>query len=372
MSVVNIKSENDLSGFYVIYRGSCLNERPGIYGLSHLMEHLVCKSFDYMQNDLEQDGISWNAYTANNMIVFYFNGLDDKLEKYKKPILEGLLKFEVTEKEFENERKIVLEEYLDSFNGQPESHSLNLMRKLFKYYNPIGLREDLTEITLSDCHDFFKLQYSKPHQIVNVSKYSEFKTDIIFSKKEFDGFDFSYKTGFEKFPIEKLNDFDGKVSIINLSPVVSEDFAYVDFITRMLGAGLNSPLYQEVREKNGLVYYINCYQEPMSFNNSLINISTVTSEENVDLVQDIIHGILKNKDKFLEAKRFEIIKESLKVSKRKREINKHNIDYDMLMPKEWQVFNIIDTITLEEIHRVCDKYFNFDTYYKSRDDKEFV
>ena len=54
--------------------------------------------------------------------------------------------FNVKKSEFENERKIVLEEYMDSFNSQTEVHMLNLSRKLFNDYDPIGLREDLEKL----------------------------------------------------------------------------------------------------------------------------------------------------------------------------------------------------------------------------------
>ena len=113
MSVLNVKSETDLSGFYIVYKGSVCNEKKGWYGLSHLMEHLICHSFDDMYDDFDRDGIANNAYTSDNEIVFYFTGLDEYLVKYKDEILKRILKFGVTEEMFQNERKIVLEEYKD-------------------------------------------------------------------------------------------------------------------------------------------------------------------------------------------------------------------------------------------------------------------
>ena len=101
--IVNLKSQTELSGFYIIYEGSTNLEKPGWYGLSHTMEHLVCKSFFHLIEDFDKFGISWNAYTDTNNIVFYFTGLDSKLNKYKEKILDVISKFEITKKEFENE-----------------------------------------------------------------------------------------------------------------------------------------------------------------------------------------------------------------------------------------------------------------------------
>ena len=141
--IINLKSQTELSGFYVVYEGSTNLEKPGWYGISHLMEHLMCKNFDHLQEDFDKDGIDWNAYTSGNEIVFYLTGLEEKVNKWKGEFMDLLGQFNVTKEDFENERKIVLEEYMDSFNSQTEVHMLNLSRKLFNDYDPIGLREDL-------------------------------------------------------------------------------------------------------------------------------------------------------------------------------------------------------------------------------------
>ena len=67
-----------------------------------------------------------------NEIVFYLTGLDEKVNKWKGEFMDLLGEFNVTKEQFENERKIVLEEYMDSFNEQTQCHMLNLSRKLFK------------------------------------------------------------------------------------------------------------------------------------------------------------------------------------------------------------------------------------------------
>ena len=81
MAVINVKSPTDLSGFYVVYNGSVQNEKKGWYGLSHLMEHLMYHRFDDLLDDFDKDGISSNAYTSDNNIVFYMTGLDEYLNK---------------------------------------------------------------------------------------------------------------------------------------------------------------------------------------------------------------------------------------------------------------------------------------------------
>ena len=131
--ILNLTNETELSGFYVFYKGSTLNERVGIRGISHLMEHLMCKGIIQFTDEFDQNGISWNAGTGDDYIVFYFTGLEEKLDLFRDRIVTALSTFKVTEKQFENERKIVIEEYKDAFNDQAEYHMENLDRKFFRF-----------------------------------------------------------------------------------------------------------------------------------------------------------------------------------------------------------------------------------------------
>ena len=80
--IVNLRSQTDLAGFYIIYEGSTNLEKKGNYGISHLMEHLCCKSFEHLREDFERQGIDWNAYTSDNEIVFYFTKGQRTLRDY--------------------------------------------------------------------------------------------------------------------------------------------------------------------------------------------------------------------------------------------------------------------------------------------------
>lgn len=366
--IINLKSQTDLSGFYVVYEGSTNLEKSGWYGISHLMEHLMCKNFDHLQEDFDRDGIDWNAYTSGNEIVFYLTGLDDKVNKWKGEFMDLLSQFNVTKEQFENERNIVLEEYMDCFNDQTQSHMLNLGRKVFNDFDPIGLRQDLEKMKFMDCLNFFELQYSKPTKIINVSKNKEYKNNTIdFAEREI-----IKPVTFGNFenPLELNNDFKDKTSIIMLSPVIEEDFAYVHFINSMLSLGLKSPLYQEIREKRGLVYYVHCYQSRMN-RQGVSSISTQTSNKNFNAVVDSVKTVLDNPSKHLTKDRFNLVKEFYKVRMQKDEILRHNNVNKWINPEGWSVYDILDDVKLKKINEVYEKYFKFDNFYISSDKKEF-
>ena len=109
----------------------------------------MCKNFDHLQEDFDKDGIDWNAYTSSNEIVFYMTGLEEKVEKWKYEFIKLLGGFNVTKEDFENERKIVLEEYMDAFNNQTSAHEMNLLRSKFNDFSPIGAKKDLQDLKYS-------------------------------------------------------------------------------------------------------------------------------------------------------------------------------------------------------------------------------
>ena len=366
--IINLKSETELSGFYVVYEGSTNLEKPGWYGISHLLEHLCCKSFDHLQEDFDRDGVDWNAYTSGNEIVFYLTGLDEKVNKWKGQFVDLLGQFKITKEDFENERKIVIEEYLDAMNGQTEVHQINLSRKLFNDYDPIGLKEDLEKLKFMDIINFWELQYAKPTKVINVSKNNPYKNKTL---------DFAERTivksvsfGDHKVPFELGNEFKDKSSLVMLSPVIDEDFAYVHFINAMLSLGLKSPLYQEIREKKGLVYYVHCYQSRMN-QQGINTIATQTSNKNFKAVVEATKTVLENPKKYLTKERFDLVKDYYKVRMQKDEILRYKNVNQYINPEGWSVYEILDTVNLKKIKEVYEKYFKFENFYISNDKTEF-
>jgi len=366
--IINLDNQTDLSGFYVVYNGSTNIEEPGNFGISHLMEHLLCKSFDHLQDTYEENGLSWNAYTSPNEIVFHLSGLDENVQKYKKEFVDLLSEFNVTKSDFEKERRIVLEEYMDSFNDQVSSHYLNLDRKLYGSYNPIGKRKDLENLKYMDCLNFFEKQFLNPSKIINVSKHDEFNYDV-----KTDGMDIDSEPKFDPnrdFEFEDGNSFKDKSSLILKTPIIDSDFPEIKFINLMLSHGLNSPLYDEVREKRGLVYFINSAVSRMN-KKGCINISTLTSNENTDGVIEAIDSVLSDKDRVINEERFNIIKKSTKINLKQQDINRHMSVNKWINPKGWNLSDCIDDISIEKCGEIFDKYFNVDDFYISNDKKEF-
>lgn len=368
--VINVKSNNALSGIYIIYRGSTANEKHGNYGISHLMEHLMCDGVKHLEKDFQQHGINHNAYTSDMEIVFYITGLDEHVLKFRDEYIKSITEHVITEERFNDERKVVIQEYNNRSNNQMYVHQSNLFRKLYDNFGPIGKLEDLEALTMDDVNEYRQHQYAKPTQIIYVSQDHELPEDLM----EFDNRTYkdtiTRKEGHEVI-IEGDNKSD-QSSVSYMSDVVKDDFAVAGLICFMLGSGMTSPLMDELREKRGLVYGFWCYMDYIDENSAVINIAAEMVHNNVDEFMSTLDMVLDNKVKYLTQERLDIIKQYVKIKEEKIDINRHAQSFvsGIIDPEVFDVAAIVGTIGLERVHEVYDKYFT--NWYKSVDTKEFI
>ncbi len=360
--IQNVKSSTDLSGMYIHYQGSTINESKGMLGISHLMEHLICKSWEDMEDVFAQKGIDWNAWTSNDSIMFYWLGLDEYLKPFKKDLIKRISKFSITEKQLENEKKIVIEEYNNYFSMPREAHSMNLSRIKFNDFDPIGLREDIENIDLKMCKEYFDFQFKNPHKIINISKNSPLTMNsLVFNDIEYHK---SYKLGNYNNKVENMCQSDNN-SIIYYSDIVSKDFAYIKFICKMLSDGLNSPLMQEVREKRGLAYGIGAYLTQLSSSEGSIKIFTDVSDTSFATISSVVEEVLDNPDKYITQKRLDIVKEGIEIKLKKDKINQYKSYESFIMKDDAKISLILPDINLEKVLEVYNRYFKFKKFSMS-------
>ena len=368
--IFNKKSKTELSGFYIVYDGATMNEYKGVYGISHLIEHLMCNKIKEIEDDMHQDGIVYNASTSSHNVGFHIHGLDKYVKKYRNKIFDIVTHLDITRKILDNEKRIVIEEYNNYFNNQAYAHLSNLKRRLLNHYGAGGLREDLENLSLKNVIDFHGEHFTRPSKVFNISKSNPFTKRIKFEERS-EAPEVSFEV-ISSAPWEDLGKFEKESSIINISPVIHKDFAIIDFICDMLSLGLTSPLYKEIREKRGLVYYLWCYQMILNLKNSAINIATVSSNENVDKIQDLIRKVLRNKSMWMTPARFKMVKNYHLIREKKLQIELYKNAMQCIdVPPEWDIDIVLRTLTLDKVRAVYDKYFDIDGFYRSVDKEEF-
>lgn len=357
--IINLKSQTEFAGFYIVFEGTTNIEDKGTRGISHLIEHLICKTFQDLRNDFQKEGIDWNASTTNNLMVFYFTGLEKKLKPFRNRIIDRIFDFDISKKDFETERKIILEEYSDTINKQTKKHLLNVYRKYLNNFAPIGFKTDLEQLRFIDVLNFYEKNYNNPTKIINVFKSSKFESNVIDFNETREYKDYTLAE-YKNELIENTGKQD-KTSVIFMLDLQKDEVDKIKIIAKLLGHGLESPLYKEVREKNALCYSIR--SDIDRFNQqALFKIQTLTQKGQEDKVKEVITKVIKNPTKYITKERFEIIKNNLLVQKEKDEINRYQNVQDLLNPEKFSIYREINKVNLKKIFEIYEEKFDIKNF----------
>ncbi len=154
------------------------NERPGITGLSHLFEHMMFngaarygpKQFDRV---LEARGGHSNAYTSNDLTVYYEDFAAEALATVVDLESDRMRSLRIDDEALEQEREVVKEERRlrtdDSVYGLMEEALEALVHQAHPYRWPvIGWMSDIERITRADCEAYFRTFYAPGNAAIYV------------------------------------------------------------------------------------------------------------------------------------------------------------------------------------------------------------
>ena len=349
-----------LTSLNIVFPTGCAYEKPGQRGISHLMEHLITKSVDKYMDRFTNDCIDFNASTSQNYVVVYFRGLEDKLTTdFKQELVKALLNdyVNITKEEFDNEKKIVMQELLDSYEDPNDGHYTNLIYNYFDVHDPTGIPADIDAFTYEQMLQTAKDFYTKPLRIIEVGKTRSDFSDIEFLDTMPEPVTLKFKDRKQEImPVadsEKVNVF-----VFSKIPVIKTEYPNAFIGMQMLCDGLNSPFCQEIREKRGLSYYV-MGDIHLVTKNGILVMNACTDEEHAQELVDLFKDMCKNVTKYLTRERYEIIINQIKTMFRmKKCLRWKNVGdlINMEMPnlEEW----INDgKIQYERVVGVIQKYF---------------
>ena len=354
-------------GFYGLgYHFGSSSERPGSRGTSHLMEHLICKTFDDLLATITRNGIDYNAYTADDRVVFWFQGLNESLQAVL-PLLEtrilGLSPL-WTPEQFENEKKTVLQEYADNFNDPVFGCYSNLLRQHYEDFGPIGEKKDLLAFTYEESLNAGQA-FKTPNQIVQVGATPftgltvpgelplRVPRQLIFSQ--------DHHTPLEVVPSEDKT----VVCLMGNHPVDSSLMAKISLTQDCLNNGLESPLYQEIREKRGLSYFSYGFMETIGRDTFPVFFSCTTNDRVQELV-DVYQTFFQKEFKDLVTReRFNDCQMDLKISQKKKKVLPHSGWGPELLKAHDRYAGAVD-MSFDEAIALAGEYFTLDKLHLDR------
>lgn len=356
-------------------------------GISHFLEHMAFKGTEKRPSAMDIssliDGMGgeFNASTGKEVTAFYIKSAADKAELSMDVLSDMLKNSKLDSSEIEKEKGVIIEE-LNMYEDSPMRDIGDVYERLTYGDTPLGWniggeKEIIRKTTRDDFLTYMKSLYS-PHNMTVVfaggienKKAVELAEKYLGNMHSFDTLTFDeYKVSQAKPRLFlKTKKTEQAHLAIGFKTVKNEhpDKYPLEVLAAILGGGMSSRLFHEVREKRGLGYYVStssdCYQDA----GSIVTMAGVDPKS----IKDAISIILEEHKKILDPK-FKITNSELRKAKEylkghmvlglenSRSVAYHYAAQELLekeIDNPDQIMNKIDAVTIERIENAAKKYF---------------
>ncbi|HAT4132842.1 TPA: insulinase family protein [Clostridium perfringens] len=392
LKVITIKKDTRLASINIGVNIGSLYEDEKELGMSHFVEHMLFKgtknrSNEQLNRELEFLGGDYNAYTDYISTVYSITCLDEEFEKGIELLSDMILNSSFDEKEMKKEKGVVLSEIKSDKDDIEDlsisrTHEYAFDKSALK--NSIaGTEEHVKGFKRKQVYDFYKKYYTPDNcVIVTVSAFSHEQmqkiiTDLfgkwegkshkkaeIIKEENKELIKTTYKSQIEQGTVTYLYAF---------KEVCEKDKLPLKILSYKLAESSNSILFRELREERGLAYDVYS-QMDLDENVNIMNIFTSVREESIDEVIEVIDKAIldiKNKDINFDEDMLCMMKKTHKTGVVSTLEDCSSLCSYVLVQslagKDITEFinsmEELETLTGEDIYRVCNKYLNKPTIH---------
>lgn len=251
-------------------------------GLAHFLEHMFFKgttkrpSARAISEELDSIGSVYNAFTAKDRTAYYAKVSSRYLDQALDVITDIYLHSTLPGKEIAKERGAVIQE-IDMYEDMPMRTIDNVFDELiFGNEHPLGRtilgpKENIRKFARKDFAEYLKKHYTPASTVVCIA--GSFSTPKVLAKtkREFGrlkGGEVSKYIPFAQSQIaprvaikEKKTDQTQLMLGVPAYPYLHKDEFALSVLATILGGGMSSRLFLEVREKRGLAYSVHAWAE---------------------------------------------------------------------------------------------------------------
>ncbi|MGN1208120.1 MAG: M16 family metallopeptidase, partial [Christensenellales bacterium] len=313
VAVNSMKGFEGVSFKMFVFTGSSNESDPKDYGISHLIEHMFFKgtktrtSFDIVK-EFDDFGIQSNAYTSKTETCYFTYGTGESLEKSVEIMSDMLFNSTFDETELKREKEVVIEE-LKMYQDRPDAVCEIVMDSVFfegtNYaHDIVGTKKSVRDISREQIFDYFKKRYVPKNIVLSFAGNVDDKKATALVEKYFEphfkkGEDFVFaptKSDFEiakkqKLVVKETNQAQIAIAFKTENRYDREKLPQNVLISQMLGGSMGSRLFQEIREKLGLVYTISTFNDATELA-GMFSINFGTSLNKVELALQTIKKVL--------------------------------------------------------------------------------
>lgn len=251
-------------------------------GLAHFLEHMFFKgttkrpSAKAISEELDAVGAVYNAFTSKERTAYYAKVGARHLDTALDVISDIFLNSKLPEKEITKERGAVIQE-IDMYEDMPMRTVDNVFDELmFGGDHPLGRtilgpKENIRTFTRKDFAAYLKRNYTPLNTVVCIAGSFDEKKVSAKIKKDFGKLPHGNPPNFIPFASaqkepriaikEKKTDQTHFMLGVPAYPFLHKDEYALAVMSAILGSGMSSRLFLEVREKRGLAYSVHSWVE---------------------------------------------------------------------------------------------------------------
>ncbi len=282
------------------------DEPDALAGTSHFLEHLLFKgtptrSAKEIADAFDAVGGDVNAFTGKEYTCYYCRVLDDDLPMALEVLADMLTSSRLDPDEFESERKVILEE-IAMHEDAPDELVHDLFYRSMWSEHPLGrpvlgFNATIGRVSRDEVASYWRERYAPTNLVVAGAGNLEHDALVERVKGLFDrvegkrtlrtGTPPTPRSGVEvhRRPTEQAHIVVGTEGL----PRSHDDRHVLAVIDTLLGGGMSSRLFQEIREKRGLAYSVYSYRALFA-DTGAFAIYAGTTPQNAETVIDIVHS----------------------------------------------------------------------------------
>lgn len=354
-------------------------------GISHFLEHMMFKGTKkrpkskIITEELDSIGGEYNAFTGKEQTGYWVKVAKQHLPVALDVVSDLYLNSLLDEKEINRERGVILQEAA-MYRDTPQRYVWDIFESLLYGDQPagwdiIGTEENIKRFGRQDFVDYFQKMYIPQSTVVVVA--GNFADEKTFGQiqKIFGADDENKKT--PKKAVRELQtkpgvsifkkDTDQTHLIIGLRSAnmfSPERYATV-LLGTVLGGGMSSRMFHNIRERHGLTYYIDAASEQMTDTGYLFTRAGVEIKNVEKTIKLILNEYNKIKEKPVSQKELRKAKEYIRgktlMSLESSSSVAHFFGDQELFKKEvktpTEILNEIEAVTADDIQEVAKQIF---------------
>lgn len=359
------------------------HEAAEVNGISHFAEHMVFKgtttrTAEMIARQVDSFGGNLDAFTAKECVCFNVKILDEHLGDAMDVLSDLVLNPSFNDADVKKERSVIMEEIkMDEDNPDYLVHEI-FTQNFWKDHplgKPIlGTKDTVKKFERDPVLDFYNQRFAPGNMIISAAGHLKHEQFVELVAKHFahmrpvkNGFHGSPPTIAPRIIMRNKKSLEQVQLCIGVpSYSISHEKRYSSFILNtLLGGGMSSRLFQNIREKQGLVYSIFSELNPYRDTGCLAVYAGTSKESAPKVVQSVLREFRDLKEVPVSTEELVRAKAQLKGSlmlslessmARMSNLARQEMYYDRFYGMD-EITDRIEAVEVEDVQKVAQEFF---------------